>query len=110
MRTFGSYDWLVVAGSKAQYRGDATVNGAAGYRFLLTAYDDSPDRIRLKVWDASNVVVYDNRRGAPDDVAGAVHLLDGPGAPGSRGCCRGEEKERAARREAFTQPARHWQG
>ena len=63
-----SYDWLVVAGSKAQYRGEGTVNGAAGYRFLMTAYDDSPDRIRLKVWDASNAVVYDNRRGNSDDI------------------------------------------
>jgi hypothetical protein len=63
-----SYDWLVVAGSKAQYRGAGTVNGAAGYGFLLTAYDDSPDRLRLKVWDASNTVVYDNRRGSSDDV------------------------------------------
>ncbi len=66
-----SYDWLVVAGSKAQYRGQGTVNGAPGYGFLLTAYDGSPDRIRLKVWDASNAVVYDNRRGASDDVDGA---------------------------------------
>jgi hypothetical protein len=62
------YDWLVVAGSKAQYRGTGTVNGSAGYGFLLTAYDDSTDRIRLKVWDASNTVVYDNRRGSSDDV------------------------------------------
>ncbi|HEX6130342.1 MAG TPA: PKD domain-containing protein, partial [Actinomycetota bacterium] len=66
-----SYDWLVVAGSKAQYRGEGTVNGAAGYGFLLTAYDGSPDRLRLKVWDASDAVVYDNRRGASDDVDGA---------------------------------------
>jgi hypothetical protein len=66
-----SYDWLVVAGSKAQYRGAGTVNGAAGYTFLLTAYDDSPDRLRLKVWNASNAVVYDNRRGASDDVDNA---------------------------------------
>ena len=63
-----SYDWLVVAGSKAQYRGAGTVNGVAGYGFLLTAYDGSPDRLRLKVWDASNTVVYDNRRGISDDV------------------------------------------
>ena len=63
-----TYDWLVVAGTKAQYRGQGTVNGVAGYRFLLTAYDGSPDRLRLKVWDASNAVVYDNRRGATDDI------------------------------------------
>jgi PKD domain len=66
-----SYDWLVVAGSKAQYRGEGTVNGAAGYGFLMTAYDGSPDRLRLKVWDASHAVVYDNRPGASDDVDAA---------------------------------------
>lgn len=34
-----SYEWLVVAGARAQYRGTGTVNGSAGYSFLLTAVD-----------------------------------------------------------------------
>jgi hypothetical protein len=69
------YDWLVVAGAKAQYKGSGTVNGAGDYAFLLTAKDgqmrggDGTDRFRIKVWDkATDVVVYDNVRGGADDI------------------------------------------
>jgi len=37
-----SYEWLVVAGSKAQIGGSGKVNGKPGFTFLLTAYDDDP--------------------------------------------------------------------
>jgi hypothetical protein len=63
-----SYQWLVVAGSKAQYKGSGMVNGTGGYGFLLTAYDGSPDRLRLKVWDGAGAIVYDNALGSPDDI------------------------------------------
>ena len=33
------YHWLVVSGSKAQYKGTGTINGAGSYSFTLTAYD-----------------------------------------------------------------------
>lgn len=61
------YDWLVVAGAKAQARGTATVGGVAGHRFLLSV-SDGPDGFRLQVWDAAGASVYDNLRGAPDDL------------------------------------------
>ena len=68
-----SYQWLVVSGAKAQYKGTGTVNGAPGYSFLLTATDGQLnggggfDRFRIKVWDtASGDVVYDNVDGASD--------------------------------------------
>jgi hypothetical protein len=68
-----AYQWLVVAGTKAQYKGTARLNGEGGYGFLLTATDDGKsDRFRLKVWDiASGSVVYDNSRGASDDLDAA---------------------------------------
>lgn len=74
-----SYEWMVVAGHKVQYKGSGTVDGATEqYRFLLTAIDgdqtggDGRDKFRIKVWDAvSEVVVYDNVRGASDDIDGA---------------------------------------
>jgi hypothetical protein len=75
-----SYEWLVVAGSKAQYRGAGTVNGEPGYGFVLTAYDDDPDRLRLKVWDAAHAVVYDNRQGASDDLDAADPQAIGGGS------------------------------
>lgn len=34
-----SYDWLVVAGSRAQYKGVGTINGVGSYGFILTAID-----------------------------------------------------------------------
>jgi hypothetical protein len=78
-----AYDWLVVAGARAQYKGSGTVNGAEGHGFLLTAIDGDlnggggVDRLRLKVWDqSSGDVVYDNQMG-DDDSAEASTALGG---------------------------------
>jgi hypothetical protein len=61
------YDWLVVSGSKAQYKGTGTVNGASGFSFMITAVDGSTDKFRMKVWNtATSAVVYDNKLGSPD--------------------------------------------
>ena len=66
-----SYDWLVVAGARAQYKGAGTVNGSPGFQFMLTAIDGavlmgSPvDRFRIKIWHAGpggmDVLDYDNQ-------------------------------------------------
>ena len=69
-----SYEWFVVSGAKARYRGVGTVNGAPGYNFELTAWDGQcpggggVDRFRIKVWfgNPSNVV-YDNLLGQGDN-------------------------------------------
>jgi hypothetical protein len=67
-----SYDWLVVAGSKAQYKGSGTINGAGTYGFMLTATDgqinnSGVDTFRIKIWNkATGETVYDNQVGAPD--------------------------------------------
>lgn len=73
-----SYEWLVVAGARAQFKGSGQVNGMGGYGFLLTATDGqvagggSADQFRLKIWDATtSTVVYDNVRDASDDVDAA---------------------------------------
>ena len=66
-----SYQWLVVSanGTKAQYKGNGTVNGSGSYGFMLTAYDGTPDRFRIKIWNTStSAIVYDNRVGASDDI------------------------------------------
>lgn len=34
-----NYDWLVVGGARAQYKGTGTINGAGTYKFMLTAVD-----------------------------------------------------------------------
>jgi probable HAF family extracellular repeat protein len=67
-----AYDWLVVGGARAQYKGVGTLNGVAGYKFMLTGVDgdllgkSTPDRFRIKIWhfDAglnADVVDYDNQ-------------------------------------------------
>jgi PKD repeat protein len=72
-----SYDWLVIAGSKAKYKGTGTINGAGEYGFMLTAIDGAPDRFRIKIWDkATGEVVYDNQPGAAED-ADPVTVIGG---------------------------------
>ena len=73
-----SYEWLVVAGSRAQFKGEGTINGAGAYGFLLTAIDDTTDRFRIKIWDkATGAIVYDNQAGAEDDSNAATALGGG---------------------------------
>ena len=60
-----SYEWLVVAGSQAQFRGTGEIDGNPGYHFEITALDgdakSSGDRIRVRIWHgASGALVYDN--------------------------------------------------
>lgn len=73
-----SYEWLVVSGTKAQFKGEGTVNGSGTYRFLLTCIDGSPDRIRMKVIDqATGALVYDNQIGANDTDAPTLGITGG---------------------------------
>lgn len=58
-----SYEWLVVAGTKAQFKGEGTINGTGSYKFMITANDGNPDTFRIKIWyevAGNEVVVYDN--------------------------------------------------
>ena len=80
-----AYEWLVVAGAKAQYKGCGRINGAGDYGFMLTAIDgalqgtgSNPDRFRVKIWDrATSVVVYDNQFGQPEDSDASTDLGGG---------------------------------
>lgn len=74
----GDYQWLVVAGSKAIYKGTGTINGAGGYSFMLTATDASPDRFRIRIWQTADAtVVYDNQTGAADAADPTTALAGG---------------------------------
>lgn len=73
-----TYQWLVVSGARARYKGVGVINGEGEYKFLLTAVDadinpnDSigVDRFRIKIWveddQGNETVVYDNGLGAED--------------------------------------------
>ena len=76
-----NYEWLVVAGAKAMYKGSGTINQQGDYTFMLTATDGQApggggaDRIRIRIWDA-NGIVYDNQGGAAFD-ADPTQLING---------------------------------
>jgi PKD repeat protein len=79
-----TYDWLVIAGAKAQFKGTGTINGAGNYGFILTAVDSdipgggSADKFRIKIWDKDDdFVVYDNKPGESDDSNAATELSGG---------------------------------
>jgi PKD repeat protein len=78
-----TYQWLVVAGAKAQFKGTGAVNGSGNYGFMISAVDGQEnggggiDRFRIKIWDvATGHVEYDNQMGAADD-ADATTTLGG---------------------------------
>lgn len=69
-----AYDWLVVAGARAQFKGTGTINGTGEFSFLLTAVDGQQsggggtDRFRIKIWDRiTGTIIYDNQFEASDD-------------------------------------------
>ncbi len=77
-----SYDWLVVAGAKAQYKGIGSVNDTGDYGFILTAHDSAinggDDTFRIKIWDrASGYLVYDNMLGGGDGADPTTTLTGG---------------------------------
>jgi chitodextrinase len=76
-----SYEWLVVAGARAKFKGTGTINGQGEYKFMLTAIDADinendnfdADRFRIKIWtedaEGNETVVYDNALGDDSDDA-----------------------------------------
>jgi hypothetical protein len=76
------YEWLVISGARAQYKGAGTLNGVPGYGFLLTAIDGringggGTDTFRIKIWNATGVV-YDNQMGADDSATPTTKLGGG---------------------------------
>jgi hypothetical protein len=67
-----SFEWLVIAGAKAQFKGSGTINGSGDYFFMLTAIDGelrgkSQDTFRMRIWNkTTGATIYDNLLSAPD--------------------------------------------
>lgn len=79
-----TYQWLVVAGARAQCKGEGTINGTGSYGSLLTAIDGQisggggTDKFRIKIWDkASGNAAYDNQMGQGEDSDAATSLGGG---------------------------------
>ena len=78
------YQWMVVSGSQAQYKGTGMINGSGTYSFLLTARDGDLagggilDGFRIKIMDSTGTtVIYDNKIGTTDDLANTQNLGGG---------------------------------
>lgn len=68
------YQWLVVAGPHAKFKGSGTINGSGDYGFMVNATDGQRnggggvDRLRMKIWvKSTGALVYDNQIGDADD-------------------------------------------
>jgi hypothetical protein len=78
-----SYEWMVISGAKAKYKGEGTLSGTGTFGFMVTAIDGrqdggGQDKFRIKIWDkASGTVVYDNQAGASDDSDNATAISGG---------------------------------
>ena len=77
------YQWLVVAGAKAQYQGFGTINGTGNYGFMVTVLDGQIngrggiDKFRMNIWDLNTgTIIYDNQSGAAED-ADPIMAIDG---------------------------------
>ena len=77
-----SYEWLVIAGANAKYKGVGTINGEGEYGFMLTATDGDllgggkADEFRIRIWD-DNGLYYDNKSNLGDDEYGGTELSGG---------------------------------
>jgi hypothetical protein len=73
-----SYQWLVIVGAQAQFRGRGTINQSGQYEFMLTAIDGrlagGEDKFRIQIWDDQGTLVYDNLPGGGN---GAVAINRG---------------------------------
>jgi len=78
------YDWLVIAGPQAKFKGSGTVNGDGDFGFLVSAVDGDvnggggADKFRIKVWNkVTGSVIYDNQTAAADNAAATTVIEAG---------------------------------
>jgi hypothetical protein len=76
---------LVIAGSRANFKGKGTINGTGNYGFMVSAIDGQInggggiDKFRIKIWDLNynGAIVYDNNIINTDDNAIPATALGG---------------------------------
>ncbi len=81
-----AYDWLLIAGPKAIFKGTGTINGIGSYKFMVTAWDGDligdPDRFRIKIWTedvetGEEFIIYDNGDGGTELGGGSIKIHKG---------------------------------
>lgn len=74
------FQWLVINPglTEAWFRGTGTVNGVAGYDFLVACANDGTDRVRIQVTNhTTGEVVYDSQPGDPDPASATTVIAGG---------------------------------
>jgi hypothetical protein len=79
-----SYEWLVISGSEATFKGAGTINDKGDYAFGLIGVDDKTrgeanlDRFRLRIWEKANgKLIYDSGLGGPENVPPTTAIPSG---------------------------------
>lgn len=80
-----NYDWLIVAGAKAKFKGTGTINNIGNFGFMLFAIDEDltpssdVDLFRIKIWDKDNndIVIYDNQIGDDENADPTTEVRGG---------------------------------
>ena len=82
-----TYEWLVVAGYKAMFKGTGTINGEGSYKFMISAVDGSlknnsaEDTFRIRIWGEDSAgeetTIYDNQMDADIDAEPTTTLGGG---------------------------------
>jgi hypothetical protein len=79
-----TYEWLVIAGAKARFKGTGMINGEGSYKFILTAFDGAinggvdEDKFRIKIWleneeTGEEDIIYDNQLSVIDGGGIKIH-------------------------------------
>ena len=81
------FEMLLISGQHATLKGEGSLNGKPGYGVLVSMVDDdtknktkSPkksDRIRVKIWDPTGLVIYDSQRGEAEGAVASTNLGGG---------------------------------
>jgi hypothetical protein len=79
-----SYDWLIVNGASATYKGSGTINGAGEYEFKVWVVDGAaasqtvPDLVRIKIWEKqSGATIYDTQAMDPESASPVTEVASG---------------------------------
>jgi hypothetical protein len=66
-----NYEWLVISGATAQFKGTGTINNMGEFKFKIWATDGALpggqglDKFRIKIWEEDELgvetVIYDNK-------------------------------------------------
>jgi hypothetical protein len=79
-----SYDWLVISGTEATFKGTGTINGKGEYGFGLIGVDGKAkgkahmDRFRIRIWEkATGKLFYDSGLGGPENVPPTTAIPSG---------------------------------